>query len=184
MPRLHGDRLSHLHFPAVCFGLLGLPREQEGAVSKPPGSAERGCSCPAPTLPPEPPGPLPHTQPPSLPSPRRPSGISCQRPWSRSSEAMGSGPSHSRAAESFEKNASRSWEDLLRTVRLCGGSCCSALSPPRPRGGAKPSLQTPSLQPGAQSPERGAGAGPGAGGAGRDTDRTSSRPETPSPPTG
>lgn len=33
-------------------------------------------------------------------------------------EALGSGPSHSRAAESLEKNASRSWEDLLRTVRL------------------------------------------------------------------
>lgn len=36
--------------------------------------------------------------------------------------ALGSGPSHSRAAESFEKNASPSWEDLLRTVRLCGGT--------------------------------------------------------------
>lgn len=33
-------------------------------------------------------------------------------------KALGSGPSHSRAAESLEKNASRSWEDLLRTVRL------------------------------------------------------------------
>lgn len=64
-------------------------------------------------------------------------------------EALGSGPSHSRAAESLEKNASRSWEDLLRTVRLCGRNCWSALSPPRPRGAAKLGPANP--KPGAHS---------------------------------
>lgn len=74
------------------------------------------------------------------------------------SEALGLGPSHSRAAESFEKNAPQCWEDLLRTVRLCAGNCCSALSPPRPRRGAKLSPVNP--RPGAWSGGRGK-AGPG-----------------------
>lgn len=51
------------------------------------------------------------------------------------------GPSHSRAAESFEKNSSRSsWEGSLRTVWLCGGGCCSAnFSAKKPRASREPS---------------------------------------------
>lgn len=80
---------------------------------------------PGPWLLPSRPGgtkPRPATRPFQL----RTSKISCQ--------GLKCGPSHSRAAESFEKNVSRSWEGLLRTVWLCGGGCCSAVSPPRSQG--------------------------------------------------
>lgn len=64
----------------------------------------------------------------------RPATLPLQLWTSRSScQGFKLSPSRScsRAAESFEKNASRSWEGLLRTVWLCGGGCCSAVSPPR-----------------------------------------------------
>lgn len=65
----------------------------------------------------------PSPRPATLPLQRRASTISCQ--------GLKCGPSHSRAAESFEKHPSRSWEGLLRTVWLCGGGCCSTISMPR-----------------------------------------------------
>lgn len=134
-------------------------------------------SCQLPSPPPRTLG-LPRPQPRCPPSARRPRGISCQRPWSRS-PSLGLSPSHSRAAESFEKNAAGR-EGLLRTERLCGGNCCSALSRPRPPGGAE--LSAANARPRARA--RRAGAGPGREGAGAwgGTGGLLSHPPPPLPP--
>lgn len=173
--RLHGDRLSHLHFLSLRFAAppsgaggncLPLSRTVQRNATAPPPS----CRLPSPT--PQAPGTTPTPAPPPAalrPPPCGPRGISCQRPWSRS-PSPGLSPSHSRAAESFEKNAAGR-EGLLRTERLCGGNCCSALSPPRPPGGA--ALSAANAKPGARSPAgrsrtgqggRGAEEAPGGGG--------------------
>lgn len=153
------------------FALPPLPLEQEGTVS-----SERAWPCgekprhhgPDASCLPRPPGPwfYPDPSPAArLPPPCRPRGISCQRPWSRS-PSLGLSPSHSRAAESCEKNAAGR-EGLPRTERLCGGNCCSALSRPRPPGGAAPSAANAkpgARRAGAARGREGAGAWGGTGG--------------------
>lgn len=125
-------------FPAHCFGtswggrrhIYMSRRKLQQSWPNPPAA-----SCP-----PDPSSTLsglvePSPHPTTLPLQLWASRISCQ--------GLKGGPSHSRAAESFEKHASRSWEGLLRTVWLCGGGGCSAISPPR-SGGPQCSQAQPS----------------------------------------
>lgn len=162
---------SPLPVPSLCRPSLW--RRRELSPSEPHCAEKRyGTTAQLPAALPDPPGPGHHPDPSAAarrPPPCGPRGISCQRPWSRS-PSPGLSPSHSRAAESFEKNAAGR-EGLLRTERLCGGNCCSALSPPRPPGGA--ALSAANAKPGARSPAgrsrtgqggRGAEEAPGGGG--------------------
>lgn len=162
---------SPLPVPSLCRPSLW--RRRELSPSEPHCAEKRyGTTAQLPAALPDPPGPGHHPDPSAAARrspPCGPRGISCQRPWSRS-PSPGLSPSHSRAAESFEKNAAGR-EGLLRTERLCGGNCCSALSPPRPPGGA--ALSAANAKPGARSPAgrsrtgqggRGAEEAPGGGG--------------------
>lgn len=175
---------SPLPVPSLCRPSLW--RRRELSPSEPHCAEKRyGTTAQLPAALPDPPGPGHHPDPSAAARrspPCGPRGISCQRPWSRS-PSPGLSPSHSRAAESFEKNAAGR-EGLLRTERLCGGNCCSALSPPRPPGGA--ALSAANAKPGARSPAgrsrtgqggRGAEEAPGGGGGG-----SSATPCQPSPP--
>lgn len=124
MPRLHGDQLSI----SISCPLAWLLLEHSGDISARAPAVQAEAAARAAQLPAALPGPPgPGQTPDTTPGPLPPSSEQAQRDFMPEAlvtvpHALGSGPSHSRAAESFEKNASPSWEDLLRTVRLCGGT--------------------------------------------------------------